>query len=117
MQTILVVDDDRGIVRFLQLLLRLESFRVLSAFDGVDALCQLEEQEERPDLIVLDLAMPLMDGREFYHRARDAGYGGPVIVCSADGAGQACRELGAQKALPKPFDADELLLAIHEQLA
>lgn len=116
MTTILVVDDDPAIVRLVTLVLKSASFDVRRAFDGREALSQLLAGGTNPDLVVLDLSMPVMDGRHFYAEARSAGYQGPVIVCSAHGAREACLELGAQASVSKPFDPDVLLETIREQL-
>ncbi len=59
---ILVVDDNRSIVRLIEALLQKEGFTVLTAFDGLVGL--RKAQEERPDLVILDIIMPKMDGYE-----------------------------------------------------
>ena len=61
--------------------------------------------------------MPKVDGRAFFYRARGAGYQGPVVVCSAWGAKAAQRELGADAALDKPFEPDDLVDSIKEVLS
>jgi DNA-binding response OmpR family regulator len=62
-----------------------------------------------PDLITLDLKMPGMGGQEFLRRLRAAGLTVPVLVISAYGAHEARDELGADGALSKPFEIDELV--------
>lgn len=109
MPRVLVVDDDHGIVSFVNALLATEDVSVLRAYSGEDGLSVLKEDREQPDLILLDLAMPGMDGREFYRRVRDDGFDGPVIICSAYGAARARREMGAQAAIEKPFDPEILM--------
>jgi len=59
---ILVVDDNRSIVRLIEALLHKEGFEVLTAFDGLEGL--QKAQEEKPDLVILDIVMPRMDGYE-----------------------------------------------------
>jgi CheY-like chemotaxis protein len=113
-QTILIVDDDPAVVRLMSLLLKSEDFSVLEAHSGQQALSLLSVNE--PDLIVLDLSMPGMDGRDFYPRARLLGYEGPIVVCSAYGAEAARRDLGAQASLEKPFDPDTLISLIADLL-
>jgi DNA-binding response OmpR family regulator len=108
--TILVVDDDTAIVKLMSLVLRSEHFAVLEAGDGEQGLHVLHEN--RPDLILLDLNMPVMSGREFLPRAREEGFDGPVVVCSAYGAERAKKELGANAALEKPFDPEDLLALV-----
>ena len=114
MATVLVVDDDASLRNLLGILLRLGDHDVREAPDGLQALSLLSV--EPPDLIVLDLEMPVVDGREFYARARGAGYGGPVLICSAHGARHAQRELGAEGWIDKPFDPEYLLTAVSSLL-
>jgi len=59
---ILVVDDNRSIVRLIEALLHKEGFETLTAFDGLEGL--EKAQEEKPDLVILDIVMPKMDGYE-----------------------------------------------------
>ncbi len=114
MARILLVDDDPAVLRLVSLVLRTEGLAVDTATDGNEAMRAL--RLERPDLIVLDLSMPVMDGRTFYRRARAAGYTGPMIVCSAYGAVEAGRELGAEAAIDKPFEPTELVSVINSLL-
>ena len=105
---ILVIDDDLALNRLLSLSLEEEGFAVRSAFDGLRAL-QLLEQEDA-DAVVLDLHMPGMDGRAFYHELRQSKRSGiPVVLVSAHGASRARTELGAEASLEKPFDFVQLL--------
>ena len=60
------------------------------------------------DIVVLDLQMPVMDGRAFYHEMRVLGYEQPVVILSAYGAEKARAELNAQAAIQKSFDSDSL---------
>jgi DNA-binding response OmpR family regulator len=107
---ILVVDDDPSLVRFVSLVLRSENYEVKAVGSGREGLSAIAEGD--PSLIVLDLRMPEMDGREFYRQARGSGYTGPVIVCSAYGAGAAKVELGADAAIDKPFDPESLISTV-----
>jgi CheY-like chemotaxis protein len=112
--TILVVDDDAAVLRFVALALRTEGFTVDTAVGGLAGLRQLDESQ--PDLILLDLAMPGIDGREFYKRARQGGFDDPVVICSAYGAKQAQLELGADGYVEKPFDAGTLMTLLRSLL-
>ena len=111
----MIVDDDISVLRLLSLLLRTEGFEVLVAVGGAAALTSLEENS--PDLMILDLSMPEIDGRMVFKRARDDGFEGPVIICSAFGAEAAKRELGAEAAVSKPFDPDDIISSIRSLLA
>jgi two-component system, OmpR family, response regulator VicR len=108
---VLIVDDDPGIARLLRITLQLDGHLIITARDGREALALYEA--ERPDIIVLDLQMPVMDGRQFF-RAIDSPTRPPVIILSAYGAAGAQDELGAEGALPKPFEPNDLARAIND---
>ena len=111
---IFVLDDDPALVRLTSLALRAEGYRVAAFTSPAKALAEIvDPAEPNPLLVVLDLSMPEMDGREFYRRARAAGLTAPVLILSAYGALEAKEELGAQAALAKPFDTDKLVQAIR----
>jgi DNA-binding response OmpR family regulator len=109
----LVVDDEERILNFLRSKLKAFGYEVLTASNGLEALEQAQTQE--PDLIVLDLLMPKMDGFETLKELRSFS-AVPVIVLSARGAdvdkikGLA---LGADDYLQKPFNPDELVARIE----
>ena len=103
---VLVVEDVTDLRDFYAILLREEGYEVASASDGRDALRWLAW---RPDVILLDLMMPVMDGYQFYARLRELpGNRPPVIVVSAVAPSRA--ELpGIHATLSKPFDFTQLL--------
>ncbi|MEZ3430517.1 MAG: response regulator transcription factor [Lachnospiraceae bacterium] len=113
MKNIFVVDDDINIGNMLEELLTKEGYRVTRAYSGTEAALILSSQ--RPDLVLLDLMLPGLDGRELL----PALSGIPVIVVSAR-AGVADKvELllgGAADYVTKPFDTQELLARIAVQL-
>jgi two-component system KDP operon response regulator KdpE len=110
---ILVVDDEVRIVNFLRSKLKASGYEVLTASNGVEGLEQAQAQE--PDLIVLDLIMPKMDGLEMLKELRSFSTV-PVIILTARGA-EADRikglQLGADDYLPKPFNPDELVARVE----
>lgn len=110
MASVLVVDDDAALVRLLTLTLRQDGFEVSTAFDGAEALTQVAVR--KPDAIVLDLEMPVMDGRTFYRELRARGIETPVLILSAMGARTARRELNAEAYMEKPFDPYELVSTV-----
>lgn len=112
---VLVVDDDPGVRRMVEIVLDSEGLAVTAASDGERAMSLLEVLDF--DLVVLDLQMPVMDGRTFYRELRRAGYRIPVIVLSAYGARDAARELGAEAGMGKPFDIDDLIDLVNALLA
>jgi DNA-binding response OmpR family regulator len=113
--TVLIVDDERMLSMLVSHILEDEGFEVVRAENGRIALHLVEEQP--PNLILLDLIMPDMDGRTFYHECRSAGCDCPVVILSSEGARAAQRELGAQGFIEKPFDPDELIDTVKDVLA
>jgi len=110
---ILVVDDEKRILNFLRTKLKASGYEVLTAADGFEALDQVQAQE--PDLILLDVLMPRMDGFETLKRLRSF-CSTPVIVLSAKGSDVDKIKglgLGADDYLPKPFNPDELIARIE----
>jgi len=80
-RVILVVDDEERVRSLLRQYLTLEGFEVLTAADGREA---LQMARQNPDLIVLDVMMPVLDGYEFLRRYRAESYGtAPVIMLTA----------------------------------
>ncbi len=115
---ILVVDDDPDILDALSEILEGEGYRVRRARNGREALERLEPVP--PQLILLDLMMPVMDGWEFANRLRQEAHDAsevPIIVLSADrNVGAKARELGAVGHLSKPFELGELLQLLDAHL-
>jgi len=110
---VLVVDDEQRIVNFLSTKLKASGYEVLTANNGIQGLEQAQAQE--PDLIVLDLLMPKMDGLEMLKELRSFS-AVPVIILTAKGADTdriKGLQLGADDYLPKPFNPDELVARIE----
>jgi CheY-like chemotaxis protein len=106
---VLVVDDDPDILEAICDILGTESYRVARARNGLEALERVDA--ERPDVILLDLMMPVMDGVTFAQalRRRPAVSDVPILVISADGNPQRAASVNARGYLAKPFDIDALL--------
>jgi len=108
--TVLVVDDDPGLQETLEAVLEFEGYDVVLANDGLDALDKLAVQ--RPAVIVLDWAMPRMDGPAFAAALREQGLHPriPILILTADGrARQKATDVEADGYMAKPFDMKELL--------
>jgi two-component system sensor histidine kinase/response regulator len=117
--TVLVVDDDPTILDSVTDLLRLSGYRVLSATNGVEGLHVM--QSNAPDLIIADIMMPEMDGYQFYEAVRDNTAWTPIpfIFLTARGERKDIRRgymLGADQYLTKPFEAEDLLVAVEKRL-
>jgi two-component system, chemotaxis family, chemotaxis protein CheY len=112
---VLVVENDPDILEALGEFLDAEGFQSHRARNGHEALERVEAV--RPDLVLLDMLMPVMDGWEFVRRLRARGAVPPLLVLSADRSlpGLAL-ELGAAAFLAKPFDLSELLLLVQQVL-
>ena len=115
--TVLLVDDEGAIRVGLAAALDRASFQVIEARDGVEALKMVEAHG--PDVIVLDILMPEMDGREVCRRLRQAENWTPVIMLTQiDATGEKISSLeeGADDYLNKPFDSYELIARIKALL-
>jgi two-component system KDP operon response regulator KdpE len=110
---VLVVDDEQRILNFLNSKLKVSGYEVITAANGAEALEQVQAQE--PDLVVLDVMMPGMDGFETLKELRTFSPV-PVIILSAKGANAdkvKGLHLGADDYLAKPFSPDELIARIE----
>ena len=113
---VLVVDDDHKILRLLRIELTAQGFAVSMAERGDDALQAVQRQ--RPDLVVLDIIMPGMDGLTVLKSLRESS-GVPVILLTAKGTDSdkiMGLELGADDYIPKPFNPEELTARVRAVL-
>ena len=117
MATVLVVDDERNIVELTRLYLSNDGYTVLSAYDGLEALEMI--REEHPDLVVLDIMLPNLDGWELCRRLRQGGNDIPIIMLTARGEDVdriVGLELGADDYVVKPFNPRELVARVKAVL-
>jgi len=107
-QMVLVADDDAPILRLVRAKLSADGYTVLTAMNGEEAV-QLFDQE-RPDIVVLDLMMPVMDGFEAMQRIRQSANVPIILLTARSGAQDKIRglDLGADDYITKPFNPDEL---------
>ncbi len=114
--SVLVADDDPRLLKLVQRNLELNGYRVLTAMDGTNALKMAEAEEL--DLLLLDIMMPGMDGRDVCRRVREFSTV-PIIMLTARAAEAdkvAGLDAGADDYLAKPFDPNELLARIRALL-
>ena len=112
--SVLVIDDDSDIVRVVTAALEDEGYRVLASLGS--AAIEIA-RELHPDVVLLDLRMPGMDGAEVSQRLRadPATAGIPIIVVSAvQNLAQAAEKLPVDAQLPKPFDLDRLYTLVAQ---
>jgi two-component system KDP operon response regulator KdpE len=110
---ILVVDDESRILNFLKLKLEMSGYKVMTAGNGPQALEMLAM--EQPDLIVLDVLMPGMDGFEVLQRIRAESSVSVIILSARESSDDKVKglQLGADDYLAKPFSPDELVARIE----
>lgn len=114
---ILVADDERHIVRFVEYNLKLSGYDVITAYSGRDAIRALAE--ERPDAMILDIHMPGANGLEVLRRVRDNAETAdlPVIIFTAHLMDRTPEEIASARpniALPKPIAPTRLIGALEE---
>jgi two-component system KDP operon response regulator KdpE len=114
---VLAIDDEPAIRRFLRTSLRTEGYDIIEAETAEAGLAEIRRRE--PDLVMLDLGLPGMDGIEMIRRLREGGSAVPIIVLTSrtDEAGKVeALDLGADDYVTKPFGMDELLARIRAAL-
>jgi DNA-binding response OmpR family regulator len=117
--TVLLVDDDPVILKLLQVNFEMEGYDVITASDGIEGL--EKAKSELPDIILLDIMMPKMDGLEVTRNLKsdDNLKSIPIVLLSAKAQAsdvQAGKDAGADDYLTKPFDPLELLSRVSEIL-
>ncbi len=119
-KSILVVDDEDDTIELAKMVLEFEGYRVFSASNGQDAIDFLKHNDEKPDLILLDVLMPEIDGLEVckWVKKQSNLKSIPILLFTAKVSKKdriAGEEAGADAYINKPFSADDLLslLKIH----
>ena len=112
MNKILIIDDDLALLKMLTAFLSSHGYTVLTAVDGEEGLAQVNK--EKPNLIVLDVQMPKMNGYTFLFELHKIPYGEhiPIIVLTAkEGMAEIFRVEGVKQYMTKPFQPE--VLAMH----
>jgi CheY-like chemotaxis protein len=110
-ETILVVDDEPLVRDLLVQFLSLRGYRALGVKDGPEALSMVKQSS--PDLILLDLFMPGMDGVEVLRQLRQREYPGAVIIITGSYGKEQAWTMEPQEVIGKPIDLDQLLMSIQ----
>jgi CheY-like chemotaxis protein len=109
---VLVVDDEPDIRATVSAMLEIEGYAVEEAMNGADALAAVER--DPPDLILLDMRMPILDGWGFAAELRRRGHGTPIVVMTAArDAARWAAEIAAAAFIAKPFGYDDLIQAVE----
>ncbi len=112
---VLVVDDDASIRELLSTALEDDGYEVVPATNGEDALSVVDRW--RPDVIVLDLMMPVMDGWTFAKRLREHDEIPIVVLSAVNDVNRHAKSIGAAAVVGKPFDLDQLLPKVAQAAA
>ncbi|MDQ2803702.1 MAG: response regulator [Pseudomonadota bacterium] len=118
MHTVLVVDDEFGVLDILEAVLADSGYRVVLAGNGRQGLELLAA--EQPDLVIIDYMMPILDGPATAHAMRNGAIHSQVPIIMMSGAGEPAlrrRFTGYQAFLPKPFKIAELVGAVSRVLS
>ncbi|MHA1977306.1 MAG: response regulator [Candidatus Hodarchaeales archaeon] len=119
--SILVVDDEEDTVELARMVLEFEGYRVFSASNGQEAIDFLNTQEEKPNLVLLDVLMPKMDGLKVCKWIKEKSdlKDIPVLLFTAKVGNKdrlAGEKVGADAYIAKPFSADDLLSLIQTHI-
>ncbi len=113
MFNIMIVEDDSNQRKLMSTVLEQYGYNVIQAFDGIDALDQLDKKHI--DLIILDIMMPRMDGFEFTETIRQAGSNIPILMVTAKQSPIDKRKgfiIGTDDYMTKPVDEEEMVLRV-----
>ncbi len=116
---ILIVDDERDIVKALTIRLQSKGYRTVVAFDGAQGIFMAHK--EKPHLIILDIRMPAGDGFSVAQKLKESKRTSRIPILFVTGspekeAEERARELGARYFIKKPYDPEELLDAVKRAL-
>jgi len=115
MKKVLLIDDEPHIVKMVKSRLEANGYEVVTAFDGEEGLAKMIL--ERPDIVVLDIRMPKMDGYTFARELKKEKNKVPIIILTANAAmTDLFEEEGITDCVYKPFKTEELLEKIRKHL-
>jgi len=121
-KTVMIVDDAKDTVGMVKKLLESEGYGTMDAYNGKEAIKLLKKTKEKPDLMLLDMFMPEMSGREVCERIREdeelkklkvAFF---TVAAFSEQGKQTLKDLNVSDYIVKPFDIDDLLRRVHRML-
>ncbi|MFA5795464.1 MAG: ATP-binding protein [Candidatus Brocadiia bacterium] len=116
---ILVVDDESGILEIARLILGKHGYEVLTAKSGPEAVSVYQKEKDRINLVILDLIMPIWDGKETYAKLKEINPAVKVLIASGysiSGQAQGMIDAGALGFIQKPFNIENLLREIKQHI-
>ncbi len=122
MAKVMIVDDTEDTVGMVKKLLEFEGYATMAAYNGKEALDLLKKSKEKPDLVLLDMFMPEMSGREVCERIRkddelkDIKVAFFTVAAFREQGKQMLKDLNVLDYITKPFDVDDLLKRVHKML-
>ena len=114
---ILIVDDEKNLVSLLKKILESNLYKVDCVYDGFEAFKKVTDSKF--DLILLDIKMPKMDGKEFYKKIKEKKINTPVIIVTGSFMREESEQMvkdGAKDIVYKPFDVENLLVKIKQYI-
>ena len=118
----MIVDDEPDLREMINILIKSEGYETVTASNGKEALKLLKEREQKPDLVLVDMFMPEMSGRELCKRIRkdedlnDLKLAFLTVAAFRDQGKQMLKELNVLDYITKPFDNEDLLRRVHKML-
>lgn len=121
-KTVMIVDDTRDTVGMVKKLLESEGYNTVAAYNGKEAFELLKKAREKPDLVILDMFMPMMSGREVCEKIRrddelkDLKLAFFTVAAFSDQGKKMLRNLDVLDYIVKPFDVDDFLRRVRRML-
>lgn len=121
-KTVMVIDDEPDLREMLGVLLKSSGYNIVSAANGKDALKILQKLDQKPDLVLVDMFMPEMSGREVCEKIRadenlkDLKLAFLTVAAFGDYGKQMLKELDVLDYILKPYDIDDLIRRINKML-
>ena len=121
-KTVMIIDDEQDLREMLSLLLKSNGFKTVSASNGKDALKILKQLEQKPDLVIIDMFMPEMSGRQVCENIRkdeklkDLKLAFLTVAAFSSYGKQMLKELNVLDYILKPYDIDDLIRRINKMI-
>jgi CheY-like chemotaxis protein len=121
-KTVMIIDDEQDLLEMLRTLLESNGYKTMSASNGKDALDMLKKVEQKPDLVLVDMFMPEMSGREVCEKIRKdvqlkhLKLAFLTVAAFGDYGKQILKELNVLDYILKPYDIDDLMKRVNKMM-